>query len=110
MIFQMRKNDGFDGFDVVYLDGAHTFFHDGLAVALLKELLKESGYLILDDLFWSYAKSPTLSNSGFDKLTDEQRNDAQINRVAKLFLDYDKGFVCKKRTGDRAVYQKIMQR
>jgi len=34
-------------FDLVYLDGAHSFFHDGLATALLKKLVKPGGILIL---------------------------------------------------------------
>ncbi len=50
LIFNMRK-DNLDGyFDAVYLDGAHTLLHDGLAVCMLKQLIKKGGYLILDDL------------------------------------------------------------
>ena len=55
LIFQMRKDNADGIFDVVYLDGAHTLLHDGLAVCLLKQLIKKGGYLILDDLFWKFS-------------------------------------------------------
>ena len=91
MIFQMRER-GEDGmFDAVYLDGSHTFIHDGLAVCLLKELIKDGGFLILDDVFWAF-QSPWRQGYGFGKLTKEQLNDYQVLRVRKLFLDNDPNF------------------
>ena len=91
LIFQMRE-DNLDGFfDVVYLDGAHTFMHDGLAVCLLKQLVKKSGYLILDDLFWKYSDW----NGGKPvegKLPKYQCEDMQILRVQEIFLRHDPNF------------------
>lgn len=40
-------------FDFCYLDGAHTWIVDGLAVILIERLLKPGGWLLLDDLDWA---------------------------------------------------------
>lgn len=47
-------------FDFCYLDGAHDWTIDGLAAFLIEKLLMPGGWLLLDDLEWSYAASPTI--------------------------------------------------
>ncbi|MBR2519859.1 MAG: class I SAM-dependent methyltransferase [Selenomonadaceae bacterium] len=92
MIFKMRERNEAGMFDAVYLDGAHTFLHDGLAVCLLKELIKDGGFLILDDVFWTFMFTKWRQGYGVGKLTDEQMNDYQVWRARKLFLDNDPNF------------------
>lgn len=92
IIFQMRKQKQAGIFDAVYLDGAHTFFHDGLAVCLLKELIKDGGFLILDDLFWRFAGGRYGEKAGPGRLTREQMEDYQILRVQEIFLSNDPNF------------------
>ncbi len=87
MIFQMRQNYRHGIFDAVYLDGAHTFMHDGLATCLLKELIKVGGILILDDLFWKY--SSIGENAGDGLMPKNQRDDFQILRTQEIFLAND---------------------
>jgi predicted O-methyltransferase YrrM len=45
-------------YDFVFLDGAHELTIDGLAVVLIEKLLKPGGWLLLDDLDWTYDTSP----------------------------------------------------
>jgi predicted O-methyltransferase YrrM len=52
-------------FDFCYLDGAHNWTIDGLAVFLVEKLLKPGGWLLLDDLEWSYASSPSGASAPF---------------------------------------------
>lgn len=89
LVLQMREKNLPGIFDAVYLDGAHNLLHDGLAICLLKELIKDGGYLILDDLFWSYAKSPTMREYGFKNFPKEQAEDRQVFRAQELFLTND---------------------
>lgn len=42
-------------YDFIFLDGAHNWTIDGLAVVLCERLLKPGGWLLLDDLEWTYA-------------------------------------------------------
>lgn len=83
-------------FDLVYLDGAHTFMHDGITVCMLKEMICSGGYLVLDDLKWSQAKSPTCNpqvNPGvLDSYTLEQIETCQVEMVKNLFLDTDERY------------------
>ena len=92
MVFQMRERYEEGMFDAVYLDGAHTFLHDGLAVCLLKELIKDGGILILDDLFWTYSNSEFGRKHAPGRLTKEQFTDMQVLRVQELFLTNDPNF------------------
>ena len=45
-------------FDFVYLDGAKNWTIDGLAVILIEKLLRPGGWLLMDDLDWTYAQDP----------------------------------------------------
>lgn len=77
-------------YDYIYLDGAHTLFHDGLCFFLCDKLLNPGGVLELDDYGWSYGKSPTGNpdiNPGLrDFMTDEQINTTQVALVVELFI------------------------
>ncbi len=44
-------------FDFCYLDGAKDWNIDGLAAVLVEKLLRPGGWLLLDDLDWSYESS-----------------------------------------------------
>lgn len=93
MIFRMREQNLNGIFDAVYLDGAHTLFHDGLAVCLLKELIKDGGILILDDLFWKVSENEWCRQHWkMRRLTMEQMEDMQVLRVQELFLSNDPNF------------------
>jgi predicted O-methyltransferase YrrM len=45
-------------FGFVYLDGAKNWTIDGLAVILAEKLLRPGGWLLMDDLDWTYADDP----------------------------------------------------
>jgi predicted O-methyltransferase YrrM len=45
-------------YDFVYLDGAKNWTIDGLAVVLVEKLLRPGGWLLLDDLDWTYSQDP----------------------------------------------------
>ena len=57
-----RHSDAHDNveprFDFVYLDGAKNWTIDGLAVILVEKLLRPGGWLLMDDLDWTYADDP----------------------------------------------------
>jgi predicted O-methyltransferase YrrM len=55
-------------YDFCYLDGAHNWTIDGLATVLIEKLLQPDGWLLLDDLNWSYAGSFTSPGQGPDDL------------------------------------------
>jgi predicted O-methyltransferase YrrM len=50
-LFKMQEQG--EEFDVVYLDGHHTFYIDLPAIMIAHHLLKPGGYLLVDDVDWS---------------------------------------------------------
>jgi predicted O-methyltransferase YrrM len=104
------SNDGI--FDLVFLDGAHTFIHDALSTSLLKILLRPSGVIIFDDLYWTIMKSPTVNPDvrpiNAQLYTREQMETPNIDMVCKIFMDRDETFLRLKNTNNwRAIYKKI---
>jgi len=57
-------------YDLCYLDGGHNLNWTGLGCALLKNLIKPGGYLIFDDLPWSYGKSHNMNPEVFPEILD----------------------------------------
>lgn len=92
LLFYMRNNNWQGVFDVVYLDGAHTFLHDSTACCLLKELLKPNGYIVFDDMFWAVERSKSTYPEWKDFFTEEQLGDCQVQRVVNAFMVEDKRF------------------
>ena len=77
-------------FDVVYLDGAHDFFCDGLACSLLKRLTKKEGVIVFDDVTWSHSISPTIDKIKLsEEYTDEQISTCQVGMIIDVFMDTD---------------------
>lgn len=50
-LFEMVKAG--EQYDVIYVDGHHTFYIDLPAMLLADQLLKPGGYLLVDDIFWT---------------------------------------------------------
>ncbi len=60
-------------FDFVFLDGAHSWDTDGFAFFLIDRILKVGGWILFDDLNWSYSTSASLKDTDFVKqMTEEQ--------------------------------------
>lgn len=80
-------------FDLCYLDGAHNWDTDGFAFFLVDKLLSKGGLLILDDLDWSYAKSPTLQDEPWVKaMPRDQYAMPQVRKVFELLVSEHPGY------------------
>jgi predicted O-methyltransferase YrrM len=80
-------------YDFCYLDGAHDFTIDGLAVVLVEKLLRPGGWLLLDDLDWTYERwlAEWLPDAGTDPraaypLSDAERREPGIRAVFDLIV------------------------
>jgi predicted O-methyltransferase YrrM len=51
-------------YDFVYIDGAHNWTIDGFSFYLVDKLLRPGGWLLLDDLAWSYGASSSSFGPG----------------------------------------------
>lgn len=70
-------------FDLCFLDGAHDWHVDGLAVVLVERLLQDGGWLVLDDLDWSYA---TGTGPEPPNLSEDERTARGVLEVFEVVL------------------------
>lgn len=74
-------------YDFCFIDGAHNFQIDCAAFFLADKLLKPGGYLLLDDLFWTYDSSATLKNTDFVKqMSDDEKAKPHVKRLFDLVI------------------------
>jgi predicted O-methyltransferase YrrM len=70
-------------FDFCFLDGAHDWHIDGLAVVLVERLLRPGSWLVLDDYRWTYEGGTAPEHL---PLSDEERRADQIAEVFDVVL------------------------
>jgi len=74
-------------FDLCFIDGAHTWVEDGLAFFLVDKLLKDGGWIIFDDLNWTFATSPSLRESDrVRSMPDDEKMTPQVRKVYELLV------------------------
>lgn len=102
-------------FDFAYLDGAHTFHHDAAAMNVLKRMIKPGGYLVIDDMTWSFNGSASANPKNRPALardyTAEQLKLPHMALVVDVFLRHDIEFEQVFLTDDpkpiRAVFRRL---
>lgn len=86
-LMKFLEEDPKPRFDFCYVDGAHSWFVDGFAFFLIDRLLQPNGWIIFDDLDWTYAYGSTLGNTnGFKDMPIEERETPQIRKVYELLV------------------------
>lgn len=74
-------------FDLCYIDGAHDWFVDGFAFFLVDKLLLPGGWIVFDDIDWTYAISPALKDTERVKnMPKEERETKQMRKVYDLLV------------------------
>jgi predicted O-methyltransferase YrrM len=75
-------------YDFCYLDGAHNWTIDGLAVVLIEKLLRPGGWLLLDDLGWTYDQGSHGPGQGPDdlRLSAAERRSPHVRAVFDLIV------------------------
>jgi predicted O-methyltransferase YrrM len=83
-------------FDFCYLDGAKNFNVDGLAVVLIEKLLRPGGWLLMDDLEWTYEDNRWILPSGDGRplgpLSGSERTEPHLRAVFELIVKQHPSF------------------
>lgn len=107
-------------FDLCYLDGAHSWFVDALAFFLVDRMLKSGGWIIFDDLDWTYNTSPTNKDTErVKKMPLEERTTPQVRKIYELLvmshpeyhnfrIEGEWGFAQKRELNDKRILNLIM--
>lgn len=86
-LMKFLEQDATPRFDLCYIDGAHDWYVDGFAFFLIDRLLRKDGWIVFDDLNWTYARSPSLHDADWVKaLPQEERETPQIRKVYELLV------------------------
>jgi predicted O-methyltransferase YrrM len=72
-------------FDLVFLDGAHEWVPDALAVYLVTPLLRPGGWLVLDDINFTLRQMPWWRETHGDR-SDRELDTAQVGMVFQLVV------------------------
>ncbi len=84
---KLLENDVTPRFDLCFIDGAHSWFVDGFAFFLVDRLLVKGGWIVFDDLNWTYSTSPSLQNTKRVKnMPKDERTIAQVKQVYELLV------------------------
>jgi predicted O-methyltransferase YrrM len=73
-------------FDLCYLDGAHDWANDGLAFFLVDRLLRPGGWIVFDDVSWTFATSSVRDEDWVRAMTREEQTQAQVRKVWELLV------------------------
>jgi predicted O-methyltransferase YrrM len=69
-------------FDFIFIDGAHRWDTDGFAFFLADRVLKQGGWILFDDLDWTFASSSSIGSSApVRAMTPEERDFPQVRAV-----------------------------
>lgn len=92
-LMQMLEAHPRPTFDLCYLDGAHTWDGTGFAFFLIDKLLTPGGWLVMDDLDWTIAGSPSYRAAEASGLTHpwtqysvEEKEMRQVRKVWDLLV------------------------
>lgn len=110
-----RRRKSTEIFDFVYLDGAHAFHHDAAACSLLMRMIRPGGYLVVDDMNWTFNSSPTLNPTKRPDIgaqfTDEQLSTPHVALVVDVLVRHDPRFVevttSTRKRPRRAVFRRL---
>lgn len=81
-------------YDFCFLDGQKNWTVDGLAVVLIQKLLRPGGWLLLDDLGWTYSALTTRHHYWTDvaALSERERTEPHLRAVFELIVKQDPRF------------------
>ncbi len=82
-------------YDLIFLDGAKNWTTDGLAVILAERLLRPNGWLLLDDLGWTYGKAGRASQHydiRLGRLSEQEREQPHLQAIFDLLIRTNPSF------------------
>jgi predicted O-methyltransferase YrrM len=104
-LMKLLENGQAETFDFCYIDGQRTWDTDGFAYCLASRLLRPGGWLVINNLIWTFQEAG--SAEWARALPEDDRNTAQVGRVYELLMRRDPFFACSTKVDGRiAIAQK----
>ena len=98
-------------FDFCYIDGAHSWDADGFAFFLVDRLLVRNGWVLFDDLDWTYrsmeARYGVNVPAWLRRIPEEERNTRQVRKVWELLVKRHPEYGEFREEGQRGFARKV---
>jgi predicted O-methyltransferase YrrM len=92
-LMKFLEEDSTPRFDLCYVDAAHSWFVDALGFFLVDRLLRPSGWIIFDDVDWTYAKSPALKKTeAVHRMPLAEQTTPQVRKIYELLVKTHPGY------------------
>jgi predicted O-methyltransferase YrrM len=91
-LMKFLEEGRYESFDFCYIDGGHTWYDTGLAFCLIQRLLKPGGWVVFDDLAFTFRESSNRDKSWVRRMPEEEQTTPQIKRVFDLLVETDPHF------------------
>jgi hypothetical protein len=99
-LMKMLEEDRYESFDFCYISGAPTWYEAGLSFCLVERLLKPGGWVVFDELHFTYRDSRLREKPWVGRMPEEEQTCPQVERVFELLVEADPHF-CSFRRFDR---------
>ncbi|MCK7467676.1 MAG: class I SAM-dependent methyltransferase [Desulfosudis oleivorans] len=107
-LMKMIEDPSTPKFDLCYIDGGHNWYETGFAFLLVDKLMAPGGWVIFDDLDWSYDKCPYMRELEWVKqLPEEERLTPQVRKVYELLTKQNSSYHNFKEENNWGYAQKI---
>jgi hypothetical protein len=100
------KDGRFEEFDFCLIERGTTWFEAGYGVCLAERLIKPGGWIILDNLHFTFRESTRRDSGWVRKKPEEEQTTRQIERVFELLVQENPYFGTFQRRGSVALSQK----
>jgi predicted O-methyltransferase YrrM len=91
-LMRFIEQDPTPSFDLIYIDGAHTWVDSGFAFCLCRTLLRPGGWIVFDDIRHTFRTSNSRDKSWVLRMSEEEQTTPQIERVFSLLTLRDPSF------------------
>ena|SRR5208283_516265 len=105
-LMRLLEAGRYESFDFCYIHSGHTWYEVGLAFCLVERLLKSGGWVVFNDLHYSFRESKGRDESWVKRLPEDEQIVPQVERVFELLAEANPYFGSYRRLGRFGFAQK----
>jgi SAM-dependent methyltransferase len=106
-LMRLLEEGRYESFDFCYVNSGHTWHEVGLAFCLVERLLKPGGWIVFNDLHYTFRGSRNKDESWVKGLPEDEQNVPQVERVFELLAEANPYFGSYRRLGRFGFAQKL---
>jgi len=99
-LMRLLEEGRFESFDFCYLDGGHSWYDTGFAFCLVDRLLKPEGWVVFDDLHYTFRRSSNRDKPWVKRMPEEEQTEPQVQRAFELLVEANPNFGDFRRMGE----------